>query len=66
TFQEAYQFGGVSVLPVVALMRGQIGGLLFFGPVLVSLLGIFAWGLSVILLLIGYDSFSRDTLFAKM
>lgn len=66
TFQEAYQLSGLAVIPVVALILGQVSGLLFFGPVLALILGLAVWGLNVILFLVGIDSFRRDTLLSSL
>ncbi len=39
TYQEASQIGGIVVLPIVALIIGQVGGVLYLSPGFVLLLG---------------------------
>lgn len=40
TFQAAYQLGGLVVLPIVALIYGQIGGLLLFDVPVIFAIGV--------------------------
>ena len=30
TFQEAYQLGGIIVIPIILLLFGQLGGVVYF------------------------------------
>ncbi|WP_409299807.1 ABC transporter permease subunit [Peribacillus sp. SCS-155] len=39
TFQEAQQFGGVMVFPVIAIFVSQVSGLFFLSPVILILIG---------------------------
>lgn len=66
TFQEAYQVGGIAVVPIVALVIGQSAGLMFFSEVLAVLLGLGVWFIAGVLLLIGWDTFDRDRLISKL
>jgi ABC-type Na+ efflux pump permease subunit len=66
TFQEAYQLGGVVVVPVVALMIGQFTGLLFFSPLLALIIGVVLWFIDGVLLLIAVDTFQRGELMAQL
>ena len=66
TFQEAYQLGGVLVLPVVALVIGQAAGLLYLSGAFVLVLGAVAWALALVLLRLGWRRFTRDDLAARM
>src|SRR5690606_18550844 len=58
TFQEAYQLGGVVVLPIVALM--------YFGAWLVVLLGLVLWLAAAALLWLGARSLRRTELIARL
>ncbi len=62
TVQEAYQLGGLVVLPVVALMVSQATGLLFFTTTVVFVIGLLVWLLALGLLLIAVRSFDRPRL----
>lgn len=65
TFQEAYQLGGLVVLPVIALMISQSTGTLYFGSFFVFLLGLFAWCINLGLLWFGSRSLRRSNLLAR-
>jgi ABC-type transport system involved in multi-copper enzyme maturation permease subunit len=66
TFQEAYQLGGLVVLPVVALMVSQGAGALYLGPLFVFLLGLAAWVLDAGLLWFGMRALRRNSLLARI
>jgi ABC-type transport system involved in multi-copper enzyme maturation permease subunit len=62
TFQEAYQLGGVVVVPVVALVVAQAAGVLVIDGRLLLAVGAAVWALDALLLAIGLRGFTRDTL----
>lgn len=66
TAHEAFQSGGLIVLPVVVLMIGQITGVLYFGPLLVVLLGAVVWVLALVVLWIGFRRFRRTELITRV
>jgi ABC-2 type transport system permease protein len=66
TFQEAYQLGGLVVLPVIALMIGQISGLFYFHVGFVALLGLVLWLVNGLLFLLSSRTFRRSQLLAKL
>lgn len=66
TFQEAYQLGGVVVLPVVLLVIGQATGVMYFGPSLVAMLGLILWLVDAGLLWAGVRLFRRAELIAQL
>ena len=66
TFQEAYQMGGIVVLPVVALVLGQAAGLIFLSDWLAVMLGLVVWALDALLLWFGARTFDRDALLARL
>ena len=62
TAHEAFQAGGLIVLPVVVLLLGQLSGVLFFGPALVLGLGAVLWGIALLVLCAGFRRFRRTAL----
>jgi ABC-2 type transport system permease protein len=65
-FQDAYQIGGVVVLPVLLLVFGQISGVMYFNVGLVFLLGLVFWLVDILLLWFASRSFRRSQLIAKV
>lgn len=49
-FQEAYQLGGLVVLPLIALVAGQASGMLLIGPWMLLMIGVVLMLISVVLL----------------
>jgi hypothetical protein len=66
TFQEAYQLGGMVVLPLVVLMISQATGAIYFGTSMAFLLGLGVWGVAAALLAYGVRSFRRGEIVARM
>jgi ABC-type Na+ efflux pump permease subunit len=66
TFQEAYQLGGLVVLPAVALMISQGSGALYLDPFFVFLLGLLAWLIDAVLLWFGVRALRRNSLLARI
>src|SRR5512145_2731927 len=64
-FQDAYQTGGLVVLPVIFLMVGQISGLMYFSLGVVLLVGLVVWLLDAVLLWFASKSFRRGELMTK-
>jgi ABC-2 type transport system permease protein len=66
TFQEAYQLGGVVVLPILLLVVGQATGVLYFSSWMVLVLGLFFWIVDAVLLTLGARRFRRSELAVGM
>jgi ABC-2 type transport system permease protein len=66
TFQEAYQMSGMVVLPVVALMIGQVAGVLYLSVGFTFMLGLGVWLIDAALLWFGAKSFRRECLLAQL
>jgi ABC-2 type transport system permease protein len=66
TFQEAYQLGGVVVLPVVALVLGQLAGILYLSAGFAFVLGLVIWLIDAALLWLGVKTFQRERLLAQL
>jgi ABC-2 type transport system permease protein len=64
-FQDAYQTGGLVVLPVIALMIGQISGVMYFSLGVVLLVGLVIWLLDAVLLWFASKSFRRGELMSR-
>lgn len=62
TFQEAYQVGGVVVLPLLALLVAQSGGLLLLDVPVVLVVGLGFWLTAAVLLVLGTRAFRRSAL----
>ncbi|MGD8403623.1 MAG: ABC transporter permease subunit [Anaerolineales bacterium] len=65
-FQDAYQTGGLVVLPVILLMVGQISGVMYFSLGLVLIVGLVIWLIDGILLWFASKSFRRSELMMKL
>jgi ABC-type Na+ efflux pump permease subunit len=66
TFQEAYQIGGVVVVPVLALVLGQATGALYFNVGVVLLIGLVLWLIDAGLLWLGVRTFRRSEMIAQL
>lgn len=66
TFQEAYQLGGIVVLPIVVLMIAQLGGVLFLGELTALVLGAAIWVINAALLWFGVKTFRREELLTRL
>jgi hypothetical protein len=64
-FQDAYQTGGLIVLPVLALVIGQISGVMYFSLGVVLLVGLVVWLIDAGLLWLASKSFRRGELMMK-
>jgi ABC-type Na+ efflux pump permease subunit len=64
-FQDAYQIGGLVVLPVILLMVGQISGVMYFSLGVALLVGLVIWLLDIVLLWFASKGFRRSELMTK-
>jgi ABC-2 type transport system permease protein len=64
-FQDAYQLGGVVVVPILLLVFGQLSGVMYFSVGLVLLLGLLVWLVDGLLLWLGSRTFRRGQLMAR-
>lgn len=63
---EAIQLGGLLVLPLVAIVVGQVRGLVLLGPALVAAVGVVVWLLDAVLLYYGVRAFRRARLVTRL
>lgn len=66
TFQEAYQLGAIVVLPLLLLLFAQIGGIIYFSPLVVLIIGAVVWLPTIGLIWFGAQSFRRGELMARL
>jgi len=66
TFMEAYQLTGSLVILVLALVIGQVTGVLFLGVGTVMLIGTLIWIVDAILIYMSVRNFKRSALIAKL
>ena len=65
-FQDAYQTGGMVVLPVLFLMVGQISGVMYFSLGVVMIVGLVIWLIDAVLLWFASKSFRRGELMTRL
>nr|WP_263328262.1 hypothetical protein [Neobacillus sp. Marseille-Q6967] len=63
SFQEAQQFGGILVLPVVGVVISQASGLFFLSPMLLFITGLFLLITNLILIKLVTKYNQRNSLF---
>jgi len=66
TFMEAYQMSGSLVLFVLALVFGQISGVLILGSGTVLVIGTLVWVVDAVLIYVSVSQFKRSALVAKL
>lgn len=66
TFQEAYQLGGVVVLPLILLVIGQASGVVYLSIGVALALGLALWLVDGLLLRLGVRNLHRDELIARL
>jgi ABC-type Na+ efflux pump permease subunit len=64
--QEATQLGGLFVLPVIALVVGEVRGAVLLGPWMAVVIGSLVWLIAAALLAYGIKRFKRTTLVTKL
>ncbi|MFO7742799.1 MAG: ABC transporter permease subunit [Anaerolineae bacterium] len=66
TFQDAYQLGGMVVIPVLLLVLGQMAGVLYLNVLAVMLLGLFLWVIDAGILWFAIRTFKRSEIIARL
>ena len=66
TFQEAFQLGGVVVLPLIMLVVGQAAGVVYLSTLLAGALGLIVWTVAGGLLLFGARRFERAEMLSNI
>ena len=66
TFQDAYQLGSMVVIPVVLLILGQVGGVVYLSPIFVFLVGLVLWAVDAVILWFAVRTFRRSEIIARL
>jgi ABC-2 type transport system permease protein len=66
TAQEAYQIGGLTVLPVVVLVIGQLAGVVYLSVIFILGVGLVIWLIDLVLLWFGARIFRRGELLSRL
>ena len=66
TFMEAYQSSSSLVLFVLALVIGQVSGVMFLGVATEMIIGLFIWLVDAVLIYLSVTNFNRSSLIAKL
>lgn len=66
SFQEAYQIGGVVVVPVVALMLGQVSGVMYLSIGVLFIVGLVFWLIDGAILWYSARTFHRNEMIARL
>jgi ABC-2 type transport system permease protein len=65
-FREAQQISAILLIPILALIFGQVTGAIFFGPIVIAvLLGAFA-SIDLIVFYVGVKLFRREEILSKL
>ena len=65
SFQEANQIAAIIVVPILALVLGQVSGVMYFSTWLTVILGLVFWAAAGVLLRIGVRTFRRGEIMAR-
>ncbi|MGQ9667316.1 MAG: ABC transporter permease subunit [Anaerolineae bacterium] len=66
SFQDAYQLSGLVVLPILLLLFGQMGGILYFSSPTVVLIGLGLWAVDAMLFYLAVRTFGRGEIIARL
>jgi len=66
TFQDAYQLGGVVVLPIIAIVIAQATGVIYLSVWLTIGLGVLLWSVAALLVWLGGRRFQRAEIMARV
>lgn len=66
TFQDAYQLGGMVVLPILMLVFGQLAGVVYLSPLFVFLTGLVLWIVDAVILWFAAKTFRRTEIIARL
>ncbi len=66
TFQDAYQLGSLVVIPIVLLVLGQVGGVVYLSPIFVFLVGVVLWIVDAVILWFAVRTFRRTEIIARL
>jgi ABC-type Na+ efflux pump permease subunit len=65
-FREAQQISVVLIIPVIALMLGQLSGVMIIGPITVAVVAVFLAAIDVAILYMGVRLFNREEILPRL
>jgi len=66
TYQDAYQLGSMVVLPVILLVLGQVGGVIYLSVAFVLAAGLLLWIVDAAILWFAVKTFRRSEIIARL
>jgi len=66
TYQDAYQLGAMVVLPVILLVLGQVGGVIYLNVAFVLAAGLLLWIVDAAILWFAVKTFRRSEIIARL
>lgn len=66
TYQDAYQLGSMIVLPIILLVLGQIGGVIYLNVAFVLVAGLVLWIVDGVILWYAVRTFRRSEIIARL
>jgi len=66
TYQDAYQLGSMVVLPVILLILGQVGGVIYLNVTFVLAAGLLLWIVDATILWFAVKTFRRSEIIARL
>ena len=66
TYQDAYQLGSMVVLPVILLVLGQVGGVIYLNVTFVLAAGLLLWIVDATILWFAVKTFRRSEIIARL
>lgn len=66
TYQDAYQLGSMIVLPIILLVLGQIGGVIYLNVAFVLVAGLVLWIVDGVILWYAVKTFRRSEIIARL
>ena len=66
TYQDAYQLGAMVVLPVIFLVLGQVGGVIYLNVAFVLAAGLLLWSVDATILWFAVKTFRRSEIIARL
>jgi hypothetical protein len=66
TYQDAYQMGSMVVLPLILLVLGQLGGVIYLSVGFVLAAGLVLWVIDAVILWFAVKTFRRSEIIARL
>ena len=66
TYQDAYQLGSMVVIPIVVLVLGQVGGVIYLSVGFVLAAGLVLWLIDAVIIWLAVKTFRRSEIIARL